>query len=708
MTIPQQVHEPQTNPNGKYKMQATDPQAARWWEKSIVRRSTSNIEHLVDTMMESSSFLQRAQTLDDSIDTATSRQSASSSILSLNRANVKTGALLGKGSFSVVLEVKAIVEGREEDEEEESEDHTNTPLPSNVTYAQLLGQHRLVPRNTLTRTCRYAIKHLRPDLIQKNDADYFEDAAADLIMEAKYLGALNHPGILRLRGIAKGGTAAYEESGDYDSFFLITDRLDGTLKDRILEYQCMLQEESLLECFRGNQPQDETKDEHCFTAKDPVLLERQLLMEKLDMALQLSQALKYLHEQNLVFRDLKPQNVGLIGNQVKLFDFGFCREMPSAESRDPSTEGLAIDEDATYYMSGKGSLMYLAPEVLGSGKYNQKVDCYSFAMVLYELLTLSKPFHVAANIEVFRELICHHKARPPLEFSDIPEYLQDLLRHAWADTIHERWTMRQICDRLEVIVDNLKSSNAPKDVTVGIQAASNTQEEQVKKPAMGACNGGEVLGCFIDFCRDMRLGYKILTGHAKFATDSEQKCNAIKFQSKPIESSFTSLSSDSIVLGEPMVEQPQPQAQSEQHHYDLACSTEDTRESSVASSCSFGVIRRSHSAATEEPLEVLLQDTLFVARSQIEDNAAPVNEEEYRMDDNADAEDMEFRCPPSPPKRTISAPIEYNKISSSTEDSILIPEAYPTPMTRRSSCAGAFGTVPLHSNTMTSNVELRC
>ena len=80
MTIPQQVHEPQTNPNGKYKMQATDPQAARWWEKSIVRRSTSNIEHLVDTMMESSSFLQRAQTLDDSIDTATSRQSASSSI----------------------------------------------------------------------------------------------------------------------------------------------------------------------------------------------------------------------------------------------------------------------------------------------------------------------------------------------------------------------------------------------------------------------------------------------------------------------------------------------------------------------------------------------------------------------------------------------------------------------------------------------------
>ena len=177
---------------------------------------------MVDTMMQDSQFLQQAEAGEAST-TGDVSPPSSSRVFSLHRQNVQVGELLGKGSFSVVLEVNDITLVDEEREESEGdqrssvENHNDTIAP-----ASKRGQ-------------RYAIKHLRPDLIQKNCAEYFQDAAADLIMEAKYLGALNHPGILRLRGIAAGGVSAYAISGEHDSFFLITDRLDGTLKERISE-----------------------------------------------------------------------------------------------------------------------------------------------------------------------------------------------------------------------------------------------------------------------------------------------------------------------------------------------------------------------------------------------------------------------------------------------------------------------------------------
>ncbi|CAO3645721.1 unnamed protein product [Mucor fragilis] len=95
---------------------------------------------------------------------------------------------------------------------------------------------------------------------------------------------------------------------------------------------------------------------------------------------QLASGLKYLHDQNLIHRDIKPKNIFLVPPptpsvtnlpDVKLGDFGFAKALPKTS--------LA--------MSVLGSPIYMAPEVLRGEPYNYKADLWSLGVVLYELMT---------------------------------------------------------------------------------------------------------------------------------------------------------------------------------------------------------------------------------------------------------------------------------------------------------------------------------
>jgi serine/threonine protein kinase len=77
---------------------------------------------------------------------------------------------------------------------------------------------------------------------------------------------------------------------------------------------------------------------------DPVLI------EKLIVAYQIGRAMAYFHQMNIIYRDLKPRNIGFdVRGDVKIFDLGFAKEVP-------------IDEklpDGTFKLTGKvGSLFF--------------------------------------------------------------------------------------------------------------------------------------------------------------------------------------------------------------------------------------------------------------------------------------------------------------------------------------------------------------
>jgi len=141
----------------------------------------------------------------------------------------------------------------------------------------------------------------------------------------------------------------------------------------------------------------------------------------------LSTALEYLHSQKVMYRDLKPDNIGFdVRGDVKIFDFGLAREI----SGSPMTDG-------TYKMSGKtGSLRYMAPEVALEKPYNETVDVYSLAILAWEIFDMSTPFK-GYSVAMHNELVIGKGGRPKLNLK-WGERLCGWLTKAWSAKISDR------------------------------------------------------------------------------------------------------------------------------------------------------------------------------------------------------------------------------------------------------------------------------
>ena len=80
---------------------------------------------------------------------------------------------------------------------------------------------------------------------------------------------------------------------------------------------------------------------------------------------------------------------------MKIFDFGLARVMPE-------DDGCPYTDE--FEMSGAGSPRYMAPECLSGDCYNMKADVYSFSIILWEMLSASRPYAFVKSLE---QLIQH-------------------------------------------------------------------------------------------------------------------------------------------------------------------------------------------------------------------------------------------------------------------------------------------------------------
>uniref|UniRef100_A0A667ZA84 non-specific serine/threonine protein kinase n=1 Tax=Myripristis murdjan TaxID=586833 RepID=A0A667ZA84_9TELE len=109
-------------------------------------------------------------------------------------------------------------------------------------------------------------------------------------------------------------------------------------------------------------------------------------------------ALEYLHSRNVVYRDLKLENLMLDKDgHIKITDFGLCKE--------------GITDGATM-KTFCGTPEYLAPEVLEDNDYGRAVDWWGLGVVMYEMMCGRLPFYNQDHERLF-ELILMEEIRFP-------------------------------------------------------------------------------------------------------------------------------------------------------------------------------------------------------------------------------------------------------------------------------------------------------
>lgn len=252
--------------------------------------------------------------------------------------------------------------------------------------------------------------------------DKADDAVAihEFDIEAELLSRLDHPNIIEVLG-----------SGVIPRPFLILERLRDVSK--------------LLDLDKEVTPRKSLFNRGPFT-----------FLEVLQLAKDLADALAYTHsclhpEAMIIHRDLKPENLGLTASgKLKLFDFGLCRCVQKRSH-----------QDQAYDMTGNtGSLRYMAPEVVLNQQYTEKVDVYSFAIVIWAIACNKPPFK-GFDRTMHRNRVVMSGERPKIDPSWPLDFVE-LLTACW----HQDSTLRPDFTLISTQLDSIKEEHIKQSTIV--------------------------------------------------------------------------------------------------------------------------------------------------------------------------------------------------------------------------------------------------
>lgn len=150
------------------------------------------------------------------------------------------------------------------------------------------------------------------------------------------------------------------------------------------------------------------------------------------IALRVSQAMEQLHAARIIHRDLKSANILLDDDDLpRVCDFGLV--------------GFKTRGTRTGYV---GTAQWMAPEILRSSPfYDEKVDVYSFAVLLWEMLTLQEPYRGMTQDQMVMAII-EKGARPAIAPNYGPPKLIELIRKCWSEDTKDRPSFPQITTAL--------------------------------------------------------------------------------------------------------------------------------------------------------------------------------------------------------------------------------------------------------------------
>lgn len=236
-----------------------------------------------------------------------------------------------------------------------------------------------------------AIKVLDPELAR--DPAF----GARFVQEARSAARLSHPHVV----------AVFDQGRDGDLLYLVMERIAGPTLRQVL------------------------RSDGAFTVD-----------RALAVVGEVCSALQAAHAAGLVHRDVKPENV-LLGTDasgqqlVKVTDFGLARAVADTTS---TSRGVVL-----------GTVSYLAPEQVSSGRVDERTDVYAVGILLFELVTGRRPYSGDNPLQVAYQHVNSDVPAPSSVAAGIPAEVDAIVRRATRRDPGERYaSTREFGDKVRV------------------------------------------------------------------------------------------------------------------------------------------------------------------------------------------------------------------------------------------------------------------
>lgn len=220
----------------------------------------------------------------------------------------------------------------------------------------------------------YDLKEHRPVAVKILKEEYLtnEDFKRRFRNESKAIAVLSHPNIVKIYDVSFGENIQY----------IVMEYVNGITLKEYAEQQ-------------GRVP----------------------VREAVHFVVQILHTLQHAHDNGIVHRDIKPQNVMLLQNgDVKVMDFGIAR--------------FARDNGRTMTDKTIGSVHYISPEQARGELTDERTDLYSVGVLLYEIVTGKLPFDGDSAVAIAMMQMNDEPPKPSTVYPEIPRGLEEIIIRA--------------------------------------------------------------------------------------------------------------------------------------------------------------------------------------------------------------------------------------------------------------------------------------